>query len=216
MRLRTPIPTPVFRMTHIENLSTLLERGALHASNCSPSDGLPYRTIHNVDIQQVRSAQRLDCGPRGVIHDYVPFYFGPRSPMLLQLHTGRVEGFGETQGRVIYLVSCAQDIAASGASFVFSDGHGIAAYTRWFDDLAHLGEVNWDIVYADYWYDNADHMDRQRRKQAEFLVYQTCEWRLIAEIGVIDVATKSEVEAIIQGHPHMHQPPVNVHREWYY
>jgi hypothetical protein len=158
----------------------------------------------------------VECGPRGVIHDYVPFYFGPRSPMLFQLHTGRVEGFAEKQGRVVYLVAYAQDIVASGAGYVFSDGHGNAAYTSWFDDLSRLDEIDWDTVYTRQWNDDTEHMDRQRRKQAEFLVCQTCEWRLVTEIGVIDVATKSEVAAILQGHPYTHHPPVNVHREWYY
>ena len=191
-------------------------RGALHASNCAPKDGLPYRPIHNVDIQQVRSVRHIECGPRGVIHDYVPFYFGPRSPMLLQLCTGRVAGFAEGQGKVIYLVSAAQDIAASGAGFAFSDGHGVAAYTRWFDDLAHLDEVSWDIVYAQYWYDDAEHMDRQRRKQAEFLVYKSCAWELMSEIGVIDAKTKTEVEATLRAYPQAHRPCVNAHPEWYY
>ena len=29
------------------------------------------------------------------MHDYVPFYFGVLSPMLLQLKTGRVTGYNE-------------------------------------------------------------------------------------------------------------------------
>jgi len=54
--------------------------------------------FHNLDIQN----QPADHGGyravrRGVIHDYASFYFGPRSPMLLQLHTGRVAGYNETQ-----------------------------------------------------------------------------------------------------------------------
>ena len=136
--------------------------------------------------------------------------------MLLQLHTGQVEGFHESQGRIVYLVSSAQDIVVSGAGFVFSDGHALAAYTEWFDDLANLNQIDWDTVYTRRWNDDAEHMDRQRRKQAEFLVYQTCAWRLISEIAVLDAATKLEVEAILQRYPHAHQPPVNVHREWYY
>ena len=82
-----PNPTPILRFLHIDNLHICLRRVGLHAPNFTPEDGLYYRTIHNLDIQSQRQTRRILCGPRGVIHDYVPFYFGQRSPMLLQLHT---------------------------------------------------------------------------------------------------------------------------------
>jgi hypothetical protein len=43
-----PIPTPIFRLVHVDNLDLLLRRGGLHAPKHTPADGLPYRTIHNV------------------------------------------------------------------------------------------------------------------------------------------------------------------------
>ena len=89
--------------------------------------------------------------------------------MLLQLHTGRVENYDEGQEPLIYAVSTVETIAQAGLDFVFSDGHGIAAFTQWFDDLNDLDKVDWDMAYADYWADTVDDMDRQRRKQAEFL-----------------------------------------------
>jgi hypothetical protein len=142
-----PNPTPIYRILHVNNLPILLQRAALHAPRHTPSDGLVYHTIHNVDIQTKRQARAISCGPKGVIHDYVSFYFGPRSPMLFQLHTGRVEGYTEGQSPLIYLVSTAQAVAASGTRFVFSDGHGIAAYTSWYDDLAELVQVDLPIHF---------------------------------------------------------------------
>jgi len=60
----------------------------------------------------------------------------------------------------------------------FSDGHGIAAFTQWFDDVTNLNQIEWDMVQADYWADTIVDMDRQRRKQAEFLVCRIAEHRL--------------------------------------
>jgi hypothetical protein len=188
----------------------------LHAPNHTPNDGLTYRAIHNVEIQQERSVRRIPCGSGGVIHDYVSFYFGPRSPMLLQLHTGRVAGYTEGQGPLIYLVSTAQAVRASGARFVFSDGHGIAAFTHWFDDLIDLDKVDWEAVYARIWKDTVADMDRQRRKQAEFLVYRDCDWSVIQEIGVLNTQVKSQVESILAGFPHALLRHVSVRPEWYY
>lgn len=42
----------------------------------------------------------------------------------------------------MYLGTMAQTIAESEAGFVISDGHGLAAYTSWFDDLSHLDKVD--------------------------------------------------------------------------
>ena len=214
--MTVPIPTPIYRFLHMDNLGTCLRRDGLHAPNHTPKDGLTYKTIHNVDIQDQRRVTVIPCGPGGVIHDYVSFYLGPRSPMLLQLHTGQVPGYTEGQEPLVYLVSTAQAVQASGTSFVFSDGHGIARFTQWFDDLRDLNKVDWQAVHAFVWTDTLEHMDRQRRKQAEFLVYKVCGWALIQEIGVVNGRMKSKVEAILAGFGVALRRPVYVRREWYY
>ena len=73
--------------------------------------------------------------------------------MLYPLHTGWLPGYREGQAPLIYLVSTAQAIHESGTGYVFSDGHGIAHFTRWYDDLAHLDKVDWEAVYARDWRD---------------------------------------------------------------
>ena len=201
---------------HVENLATCLQRGALHAPKHVPSDGLKYKTIHNVDIQQQRRVMPIDCGPGGCIHDYVSFYFGPRSPMLYQLHTGWVEGYDEGQEPIIYIVSHAQVMCNNEQGFVFSDGHGIAAYTDWYDDLALLHNLDWDCIYAEIWKDDLDHPDRQRRKQAEFLVYRSCPWDLVDHIAVLNNGMKKKVVSIMEQYPDKLQKPVRVCRKWYY
>lgn len=140
-----PIPTPIFRLTHISNLATCLVRHGIYAPNHCPDDGLHYRCIHNTEVQQRRSETRVPCAPGGTVHDYVPFYFGYLSPMLLNLKTGRVAGFDEGQGALIYLVSTCQNVAESGALFVFTEGHGAAGWTDWFNDLRNLVDLKRSI-----------------------------------------------------------------------
>ena len=209
-----PNPTPVFRIVHVDCLRTLLQRGALHAANHAPNDGLPYRTIHNVDIQGQRHIRNIPCGPRGTLHDYIPFYFGYLSPMLFQLKTGRVAGYNEGQEPLIYLRTTVQAVAHADLPFVFSNGHGIAAFTGWFDDLNRLDELDWNMVYERYWRDEVNDMDRQRRKQAEFLIYQICPWALVQEIGVLNSAMKTRVEGVLNEFGGT--PVVNVRADWYY
>ena len=213
--MTVPNPTPIYRFIHVDNLNVYLQRGGLHAPDYTPANGLIYRTIHNLDIQNKRRIRSIPCGPGGVIHDYVSFYFGYLSPMMLQLKTGRVEGYDRGQEPLIYLVSTVQRVRDAGIGFVFSDGHGIAAFTRWYDDLADLDKVDWGMVYQRYWADNIDDMDRQRRKQAEFLVHRFCDWGLIHEIGVINERMRKEVDGILNRFPERWHPPVRVQRQWY-
>jgi len=211
-----PYPTPIFRFIHVDNLPLCLERGGISAPNFEPENGMEYKTVHNLEIQQHRRIMHIPCGPGGVIHDYVPFYFGYLSPMLLQLHTGRVAGYAEGQEPIIYLKTTAQAIEQSGAGFVFSDGHGIAHYTGWFDTLDDLDKVDWEMVYKRYWSDNVDDMDRQRRKQAEFLVHRFCDWSLIHGIAVIDSGMRERVEGIFDSYAPEMARDVTVKRDWYY
>lgn len=215
-RMAVPDPTSILRFIHINNLEVALRRCGLHAPNHTPDDGLAFKTIHDTEIQDKRKVRGIPCGPGGVIHDYVPFYFGYLSPMMFLLHKGRVAGYAEGQEPLIYLVSSAQAVQASGAGFVFSNGHGIAAFTDWYDDLAQLDQVDWDMVYQQYWADNTSDMDRQRRKQAEFLIHKRCDWSLIQEIAVINAHMKTRVEQILAGFDAKLHRPVAVRPGWYY
>ena len=211
---QVPDPTYIYRLMHLENLPICLTRGGLHAPNHCPADGFVYRTIHDTEIQQERRTRQVTCGPGGVIHDYAAFYSGYLSPMLLRLHTNRVEGYSEGQQPLIYLISTAQDVRGSETAFVFSDGHGIARFTDWYDDLNHLDVVDWDMVFQRYWADTIDDMDRQRRKQAEFLVHRFCPWSLIRGIGVISEGACQQVEKILARFPPALRKRVEVRRSW--
>jgi hypothetical protein len=211
-----PNPTWLYRLVHVDNLATLLTRGVLHAPHSTPNDGLPYRPIHNVSVQASRHVRQIPCGPGGTIHDYLPFYFGPLSVMLLNLKTGRVPGYTEGQEPLVYLLTTAQAVQQAGCRFVFSDGHGLAGFTDWYDDLAQLDQVDWDIVGERYWRDTPEDNDRKRRKQAEFLVLDRLDWSLIGAIGVINNKMKAKVEAILHQHASRRLPKVVVRSDWYY
>jgi len=211
-----PQPTPIYRLLHIDNLPIVLQRGGLHAPNFTPNDGLAYRPIHNADVQATRRITPIPCGPRGTVHDYVPFYFGYLSVMLLNLKTGRVDGYDEGQEPLIYLKSTAQAVKQSGVGYVFSDGHGLASFTGWYDALCHLDEVDWSIANERYWRDTDEDNDRKRRKQAEFLIYQFCPWALIQEIGVLNVRMRDIVQTHLDNAPGAHRLVVTARPEWYY
>lgn len=193
-----------------------MQRRVLHAPNHVPNDKLPYRACLDLEVQGARATVQIPCGPQGVIHDYVPFYFGYLSPMMLKLKTGQVVDYAEGQEPLIYLVSTAQAAEIGGVEFVFTDGHGLTRFTAWFDDLKDLDAVDWGMINQRYWSDNINDMDRQRRKQAEFLIHKSCSWELIDEIVVIDGTMEKRVQVIQDGFPDALRKPIRVERSWYY
>jgi hypothetical protein len=203
-------------MVHIDNLEVLLRRQAAHAPNHTPNDGLVYRTIHKEEVQAKRHEKAISCGPGGVLHDYVPFYFGYCGVMLLNLATGRVAGYSEGQDPLIYLISRVEDVVADGLQCVFTDGHSLASYTSFFDDTAKLSEVDWELVNEHYWASTPEDPDRQRRKQAEFLVYREFPWSLVRGLVVRTDAVKAQVEGIFSKYPAELHRPVAVRPGWYY
>ena len=48
-----PVPSKIrlYRLTHIDNLNLLMQRGGLHSPNNTPNDGNIYRTIHDATVQ---------------------------------------------------------------------------------------------------------------------------------------------------------------------
>jgi hypothetical protein len=215
-RGKVPNPTAILRFTHFENLRTILSRRAMHAPNHMPQDGLPMRLTHDVAIQSARATRQITKGPGGTIHDYVPFYFGPWSPMMLNLHTGKVAGYTEGQRPLIYLVSTAQQVIQAGQGFVFTNGQALSHLSEQFDDLADLEQIDWALVREKYWRNTAEDPDRQRRKQAEFLVHRACPWELIRAIAVYDEEMKQTVEQTLSAFDPECQRPVEIRRSIYF
>jgi hypothetical protein len=183
--------------------------------NHEPRDGLTDRLAHDIGVQAYRSNFPVDVGPRGGLLDYVAFYFGVLSPMLLRLATNRVEGYAEGQAPIIHLVSDAQSVANSNLGFVFSDGQANKATTERFANLDKLSRIDWKLVNEQYWRDTAEDPDRMRRKQAEFLVHKFFPFGLITEIGVFDAKTKAHVEKLLVRSGRS-GPVVRVRADWYY
>lgn len=207
----------ILRMVHLDNLPILLGREGLDAPNSAPaSDSARYRSIHDADILRKRANTAIPCGPGGTILDYVPFYFGERSPMLYRLWQGGVAGYSEGQQPLVYLVSKVSAIAKAGLRFVFSDGQGIAKQTSWYDDVSNLDKVDWASVHAADWRDSEDDPDRKRRKQAEFLVHGFCPWAAIIGVAVINERAKGLVGRVLGQYGPPLGKPVKVWPNWYY
>jgi len=199
----------LYRVVHGKLLPSLVARGLL-CRRTVHAEGIEFQTISNEEIEHKRATTVVPCGPGGTLHDYVPFHFGPRSPMMARISYRNLPAYTQGQRPLLYLVTSLATITASGLRFVYTDGHPLAA-------LKIAERVDLPLMQARYWKDTEDDPDRERRRQAELLVHQRVPWEVIEEIGVMDEAIKTRVEALLAGASGaVSAPRVIVRAGWYY
>ncbi len=206
-----PDPIHVYHFTHVRNLPGIIEEG-LHSDAACRREGLTEVEIGSVGIRERRLQLPVgDVGPGGCVGDYVPWYFGPRSPMMYTLNRSNYEyqaGFDE----VVYLVSSVPRIVALGGEWIASDRNAALRLAEFTDDIDSLQEhISWDVIGDRYWTDYPDGSDL---RAAEFLVYQSVPWEAVEAIVTKTEVTREQVEALVAGR--VHCPPVTVSREWYF
>lgn len=207
--------TAIYHITHLDNLPGIVAQDALLADTSIRTRALNPRSIAYGHIKERRSRTRVTIGPRGTVSDYVPFYFCPRSPMLYAIRQGQVEGYPGGQAQVLHLVADAESIEASGAHCVHTDGNAASQPLRFYPGTSGLASaLSWDVINSANWANTIDDNDRKRRKQAEFLVWQSVPWHTIVQIGVIDETMAVHARRLIAGAAH--QPDILVRRNWYY
>lgn len=203
----------IYHITHIDNLPSILEVGGLLAnSQLQPNQ---FTDIAHGGIQDRRARIQVPCAARGTLHDYVPFYFAPRSPMLYTISRGNVEGYRDGQTSILHLVIDITPLVELDFAFTFTDGHAVMAYSDFYEDLNLLEHViDWDLMNDPYWANTPEDNNRRCRRQAEFLVHKFCPWDFVTKIGVINSNMLNQVCDLLQ--QYNDSTPVNVYRYWYY
>jgi len=211
---RNEMTVPIYHITNIRNLHSILARNELLCDNQGKLHGLDIVEIAYEDLKERRACTPVPVGNDGCLADYVPFYFAPRSPMLFAIHKGCVVGYDEGQTKILHLVSSVEEVVRRSRPFVFTDGHPVMMISQFYTNVDDLKEIDWAIMRARYWADTIEDGDRRRRRQAEFLVHQAFPWDAVREIGVKNEKVKGEVLANLEGADY--QPSVVVKPDWYY
>ncbi|MEM8484002.1 MAG: DUF4433 domain-containing protein [Bacteroidota bacterium] len=199
-------PRLLYHITPISNLSRILEAGGLLPHNRLVAGA--YTDVSHAHIQERRAHRQIPCGPRGTLHDYVPFFFCNRPPMLYSIHKkGR-------QRDMIYIVTSIEKVRENNHRFVFSDGHAAMRFSNFYDNETAIENIDWPLMKATYWTDTVDDTDRQRRRQAEFLIHDfvpVSSWLGIAvqsqrmETSVKKILAEFDLDVYI-----------NIKNDWYY
>jgi hypothetical protein len=212
--MAVPDKVYLYHLTAVENLPSIIESGGLCSKNRLAREQASYRNIAYTRIQERRANRTVPCAAGGCLHDYVPFYFGPRAPMLYAINEGGVEGYDDGQEPLVHLATRVQRIEETELTFAFTDRHAVLTYANFYDERTALDEVDHGLMRERYWHDTDRHPQRKERRQAEFLVYDFVPFDLIGAIGVLNEEMKSKTERHLDRLDEA--PPVIVKQNWYY
>lgn len=186
----------IFRIVHVKSLPWILDHG-LHCRT-SPEQDPNYLNIGNKDLIDHRTHRTVPIPPGGLLSDYVPFYFTPFSPMMLNIKTG-YGGITRRENRdIIILVASIHRLAELRLPFVFTNQHAYTVDAEFFSDLADLNRIDWTLLRSrNFKTDDAD-PGKSARYQAEALVHRHVPLNALSGIGCHNESVSRRLQSMIE------------------
>ncbi|MCM2281461.1 MAG: DUF4433 domain-containing protein [Bdellovibrionaceae bacterium] len=147
---------PASHMTHLGNVEAIVRAGELRSYNLMRDHS--YQNLANEDVQAGRAAKVVPPTGRP-LHDYVPLYFGNRTPMV---------AVNQQHNQELVFIRFSLDLLTHG-NLVITDGNARSASTvfRVFTQLTDLDILDPKAINTPKYKGNPE---LKRRKQAEILV----------------------------------------------
>lgn len=210
-----PSPTRVFHFTRVEHLANVARSGLL-CDRLAQATGALEIEVGDRAIKSRRESRPVPVAPGGMVADYVPFYFAPRSPMMYSIYCGNVPGYNEGTNRLVYLVTSLERLADIGLEVVLSDRNAVLGYT----DFVRFGDgepdddfIDWPLMRQTMWNNSDEHPDRRERRMAECLVHERVPWDAFRQVVVRSASVADEVRQLFG---EAHEPSVAVRPQWYF
>lgn len=209
-------PQPkIYHIVHVDRLPSIVADGFLWCDSEIVRRAPPGTTIGMNGIKQRRLTELcLSSHPSLYVGDCVPFYFCPRSVMLYLIYQGNHQelGYRDGQGPILHFEADLHAVVAwaneQPARWAITNSNAGSRYFEDYDDLIHLGKIDWNAVRALNW------VQCKEGKQAEFLLERRFPWHLIERIGAHSAAICRQVVNALPVHGH--RPTVEIRADWYY
>ncbi len=131
----------------------------------------------------------VDCGPMGTVHEYVPFYFSPRVPMLLKILNSK----NIDQRYIIYLAVKTDVIEREDVVFTSASANTNIPPT-FYCEPKELANLRWSLIDSNDWsFSDGD----RHAKMAEVLIHEKVEFSEIDFIVVWKNKTWTKVNNIL-------------------
>jgi hypothetical protein len=189
----------IFRITHIANVPWILANG-MHCRSSNVFDP-NYRNIGNPELIDKRSRRVVQIDPGGTLSDYVPFYFTSRSPMLLNIKTGR-NVTAVPMSDIVVLATSLPKLVRDGIPFIFSDRHAYLNAARFSNDIEDLDRIDWQILAESSFGYDANDPGKMDRYQAEALVHRHLPISAVGGILCYSESRSHEVRQLVAAAGH--------------
>lgn len=206
----------IYHFTHKDNIVSIIKSNGIFSTNNGKINKIEFKDASYLNIQDRRSRALVSTKINGVLHDYIPFYFAPRSPMLYAHYKNKVTSTIK-QSDLVYLVSSIGSVVNDKLNYAFTDGHAAQNISSFFDDLTDLNQIDWPLMKDKMWNNTLEDTDRTRRRQAEFLVKDFFPFQLVHKIGVFDESNKKYIISILKNNDKENMVKhVSIERYWYF
>ncbi len=177
-------------MVHIDNIPHILKCGFVLATSEDASEN--YVPIGDPSLIEVRRNYHKEYD----LKDYIPFYFGKRTPMLFVIQRGFNNVPRQHAENIVYCAIRLEDVFNSSVDCIFTDGHAVNEITEFYskEKLSIVDNyVKYNDVDAKYWENTEEDPDRKRRKEAELLVKEKLPPEFIFMFGVYNDNAKRKL-----------------------
>ncbi|WP_028763030.1 type II toxin-antitoxin system toxin DNA ADP-ribosyl transferase DarT [Shewanella colwelliana] len=202
----------IWRIVHRDNVEWILQNG-LHAGN-SNVRAKTWVDIGNSELISKRATHPVPIAPGGTLNDYVPFYFTPFSPMLKNIHSGWGGVKRRGNSEIVILVSSLRELEKRSVPFIYTDSHAYYMWSNFYDDLANLDKIDWNIIQKRDFKRDADDPAKFERYQAEALVHSHVPVEALVGIVCFSDDVKQYLEKTIKKSGHNLQ--VVTRPGWYF
>lgn len=176
-----------YHFTHIDNLKSILENGFL-CTNEKDRLGISHQDVANGNIQGRRHNMNIPIQPGGTVHDYVPFYFCSRNPMLL----GVTNSKNIDQPFLIFLAIPIDRILEDDVLFTDASANTLIP-PNFYSEPKMLLELDWTEIDSPKWGTNKMH-----ERMAEALIYKQVPLDWITNIIVWNQHFHTEVTRLLE------------------
>jgi len=214
--MTSPQETRILHFTRVEHLPGIAKFGLLSDKEASRR-GLVAVEIGNRQIKARRAIRQVPVQPGGVVSDYVPFYFAPRSPMMYAIHARNVPTYQQGCGTLVYLVTTVQRLTAMGLTPVLTDRNAALQVTEFWSMAKgepEEGFIDWPLMRERYWASTQEFPDRRERRMAECLVRDRLPFAAFSEVVTKTDRVRQQAVSLL-GAARV-DVPVSVIPSWYF
>ena len=118
--------------------------------------------------------------------------------MMLNIKTGHNDVSQRENADIVILVTSLHKLRASGVRYLFTNGHAFLRETDYFEDLADLVKVDWDLLRRKDFKRDPEDPGKLGRYQAEAIIHRHMPVDALSGIACYDSRAQERVDHEVQ------------------